>query len=142
MTLLLGLVFCAAGLSLLSYLYCWHDIQSGAPHIISLRQVTSIMDRERLNRLFGAPEPGYIYKLNPQRLKSFVRRHRYYIWRECAADLICMVGAWRYLAGDADPQGLPLFLLLATLCQGINILWSLYLVRKWAHQIKEELDDR
>jgi hypothetical protein len=107
------LIFISAGLSLVSYVYCWQDIRTGRPHILALRQITSIMDRHRLTALFGQPEPGYYYKLTPEQVKALIRRHLNFYIGECAAELVCMLGVWRYMSGSASPDGLPAFILLA-----------------------------
>jgi hypothetical protein len=138
---LLVIIFVAAALSLMSYLYCWQDIKTGRPHIITLRQITSIMDRHRLNAIFGNPEPGYFYTIPPETLAYLIRRYRGFYMRECIADAVCMLGSWRYMLHYADPAGLPLFLCLALACQGINILYSLWLIRKWRDQLREEMEN-
>lgn len=138
---LLVSIFLAAALSLLSYLYCWWDIQSGSPHIISLRQITNIMDRHLLDRIFGAHKEGYVYELSPQKL-AFIRLvWGGYYYRELAADTICMIGAYYYMTQAAAPAFVLLFIVLATTCQAINFVFSIRLVRRWKHQIREELED-
>lgn len=140
--LLLCLIFIVAALSLLSYLYCWNDIKSGRPHIIALRQITMIMDRAQHNRWFGAPEPGYYYPLSPQQVAAILRWRRGFYRRECAADLVCMFGAWRAMTGMmGEGAGLFMFIALAALCQSVNVAYSLWLIRKWRGQIQEELEN-
>lgn len=139
--IVLGAIFIIAALSFLSYLYCWNDIQGGRPHIISLRQITNIMDRNVLDLLFGPHEPGYYYALSTEKLAIFRRAWGKYFYREITADGLCMLGAYRYMTGAAPGEWMGVFILLAALCQGINVYYSLRLVRQWAHQIREELDD-
>lgn len=134
------LIFITAALSLLSYVYCWHDIKSGSPHIVTLRQITSIMDRHQLNALFGMHGPGYYYAIPPDILAAMLARYRSYYWRECAADAVCMLGVWRYMQASEDAPGRSLFILLAFTCQAINIIYSLWLIRKWRHQLLEEMN--
>jgi hypothetical protein len=130
-----------AALSLLSYLYCWSDIKSGRPHIIALRQITMVMDRARLNQWFGNPEPGYYYQLTPAQVASIIRSRRWFYVSECAADSVCLIGAWRVMIGAASEGTVVPFIILATLCQSINLLYSLWLIRKWRDQIQEELEN-
>lgn len=140
-TALLATLLLLSALSLVSYLYCWADILGGRPHIISLRQITGIMDRHKLTDLLGAPEPGYYFALSPQQLGWLKRRFSLNFYREAATDLVCTLGAYRYLNGTADPALAGWFITLAGLCQGINFGYSLWLVRRYAHQIGEEMDD-
>lgn len=139
---LLTLIFIAAALSLISYVYCWQDIQRGQPHIISLRQITGIMDRNRITRLFGAPKPGYYYTLTPAMQAILTRRRQRFFYLECAADAVCAIGAWHFITAPSGTLTVGSFIVLAGLCQGINFFWSMWLVRKWAHQIREEMDDK
>ncbi len=125
----------------MSYVYCWQDIKSGRPHIITLRQITSIMDRHRLNAMFGQPAPGYYYPIPSEKLLPMLNRYRGFYIRECAADLVCMLGAWRYIASSTNPGTQSLFILLAGTCQAINILYSIWLIRKWADQLREEMEN-
>ncbi len=138
---LLIVIFITAGLSLVSYIYCWQDIKTGRPHIITLRQITSIMDRNRLTALYGAPEPGYYYTLAPAQVSALLKRYRAYYFTECTADAVCMLGVWRYMQIPGEVPGQTLFLALAILCQGINIIYSLWLVRKWRDQLREEMEN-
>src|SRR5437868_5178985 len=94
---LLILIFCSSALSLLSYVYCWQDIRTGRPHIISLRQITTIMDRNRLNQMFGPPEKGYYYMLSPEQLYGLIQSRRWFYVCECAADITCALGVWLYM---------------------------------------------
>lgn len=139
--LLLVLIFISAGLSLVSYVYCWQDITSARPHILALRQITSIMDRNRLNALFGQPQPGFYYALKPEQVKALTSRFRGFYLRECAAEIVCMAGVWRYMAGYASPAGQGAFIVLAIICQGINFIYSMWLIRKWRDQLQEELEE-
>ena len=141
MTALLLTIFIVAALSLLSYAYCWRDIQGGRPHIISLRQITGIMDRHRLDAIFGAHGRGYCYEFPPALLRAFNRAWRGYCYREIAADGVCMLGAYRYMTGDAAADTVWWFVLLAGACQAINFGYSIHLVRRWSHQIREEIGD-
>lgn len=134
-------IFFTALLSLASYLYCWNDIRRGRPHIISLRQVTLIMDRNALNRLFGQPQPDYRYALPLETLARLIKAKQGYVYLEMAADALCMLGAWRYLTGAAPEALEEWFILLAALCQGVNIVYSMWLVWKWGDQIREEMED-
>lgn len=138
---LLTAIFIAAALSLVSYLYCWWDIRGGHPHIISLRQITNIMDRHILDLLFGNHDRGYYYTLSPEKLVIFRRAWGGYYYREIAADGICMIGVYRYMTGLASPDTVGWFILLATVCQAINFAYSILLIRRWSHQIREELED-
>lgn len=138
---MLVIIFFIAAISLASNLYCWKDIKNGRPHIISLRQITLIMDRNVLNRYFGPPETGYYYTLPDEALHRLIRACRVRIYWEAAADLVCMLGAWRTMAGVASPAFSTWFLLAAALCQGINIAFSVWLVYKWGWQIREELGE-
>src|SRR5689334_16790296 len=96
-SLLLLSIFVTASLSLVSYIYCWQDIRHGHPHIISLRQITSVMDRERLTRMFGQPQPGYYYKLTPEQVHNVMKRRGWFFYSECTADIMCLLGAWMYM---------------------------------------------
>jgi hypothetical protein len=138
--MLLTLIFLSATLSLVSYSYCWHDIKTGRPHIISLRQITTIMDRHRLNAMFGPPGAGYRYKLSPQMLRTLVKGRIFYFYSETAADCVCLVGSYLYLTKQVQAS-VGWFILLAVICQAVNVAHSILLVRKWSHQIKEELED-
>lgn len=139
--ILLLSIFMLASVSLMSYLYCWTDIRGGKPHILSLRQVTCIMDRAQINQRFGMPDKGYRYKLTPLQLKAFMGRYQYSFYRECATDLVCALGAWRFLTRDASSQLLWGFIVLGLICQGAYLAYSVTLVRKWGHQIREEIDN-
>lgn len=140
-SVLLITIFIISALSLISYVYCWQDIKTGRPHIITLRQITSIMDRKQLNILFGPPEPGYYYKLLPEMVTYLQNTYRLYYIRECAADIVCMAGVWRYMHAPDSAPGQIIFILLALTCQGINIIYSLWLVRKWRDQLREEMEN-
>lgn len=141
MKLLLLAILLASSLSMMSYMYCWRDIRRGRPHIISLRQITNIMDRERLNALFGAPMPGYFYPLTKPAKAALVRTYQLHYYIECATDGVCVLGAWRYLVVHAGAAVVWRFIVLAAICQAINVVYSTCMVRKWAHQIKEEIDN-
>ena len=138
---LLVAIFCSASLSLVSYIYCWHDIRNGRPHILSLRQITSIMDRNRLNQLFGKPEPGYYYLLTPDQLYGITQQCRWFYTCECAADITCIAGVWLYMTGTIGNANILLFTLLAGLCQMINLAYSIRLIRKWHGQLREEIEN-
>ena len=140
--LLMVLIFLSAGLSLVSYVYCWQDITSGRPHILALRQITSIMDRNRLNAIYGQPEPGFYYPLSPQTVAQLTSRYRWFYMRECAAEAVCMLGVWRFMVGSGAPELQGLFVVLALLCQGVNFIYSLWLIRKWRDQLQEEIQQR
>ena len=134
-------IFASAALSLLSYLYCWQDIQRGRPHIISLRQITTIMDRNRLNQMFGSPGPGYYYTLSPPQLLALVRWKQWFFYLECTADTACLLGVWLYMTGNGLQNSVGWFIVLAGLCQGINLAYSIWLIRKWSFQIREEIEN-
>ena len=136
--LLLGIIFISAGLSLLSYVYCWQEVRAGHPHILALRQITAIMDRHQLNRLYGQHDAHYVYHLSPHIITALTRQHRGFFLRECAAEIVCMFGVWRYMTGHAHINYVGWFILLAMLCQGINVLYSMWLVKKWRTQLQEE----
>jgi len=138
---LLIVIFISAALSLLSYIHCWQDICRGRPHIISLRQITSVMDREWLNRRFGAHEPGYYYKLSPAQIQDIVRKHGWFFYCECAMDTVCLFGAWWFSIGLGSGDMALLFILLAGAGQGLNVAYSFWLMRKWKHQIREEIEN-
>jgi hypothetical protein len=139
--LLLVTIFFSSALSMISYFYCWHDIKTGHPHIISLRQITNIMDRNRLNEMFGKPNHGYRYHLEPAVVRALVRSRQFFFHSEVAADSTCMVGAYLYLTDQLEMTNIGWFLLLGVICQAINVGYSIWLVRKWSHQIKEEMDN-
>jgi hypothetical protein len=136
----LVLIFIMSALSLISYVYCWNDIKTGRPYILSLRQITSIMDREKLNQLFGPPGRGYFYKLAPHVLYTLLKERQYFYYRECAADVLCVFGAWRYMTHEVGDATTALFILLASACQGINLVYGYFLVKKWGGQIREEIE--
>ena len=138
---LLIVIFICAALSLLSYIHCWQDIRGGRPHIISLRQITSVMDRERINQWFGAPARGYYYKLSPEQLQSILRRRGWFFYTECAVDIVCLFGTWWFATGMGSAEMVWPFILLAGICQGVNLVYSFWLMRKWQHQIHEEMDN-
>ncbi len=133
-------IFLASGLSLVSYLYCWEDIKKGEPHIISLRQIMGIMDREKINLLLGEPKPGYYYLLPPPILKVLLSHRRAYFYTEIGADMACLAGAYLYMTGWLPAATMGWFIALAAICQLINFSHSLWLVRRFRHQIREELD--
>ncbi len=135
---MMTMVFLIAALSLASTVYCWCDIQGGRPRSITLRQITLIMDREILNRIFGKPDARYRYTLTPPMQAALLRARAWYAYSEMAADLLCMYGAARFINGEAPPALAGSFLLLAGLCQAVNIVHSLWLVRKWGWQIRDE----
>jgi hypothetical protein len=137
----LMMIALASALSLLSYSYCWHDIKTGHPHIISLRQMTNVMDRNRLNNLFGRHDNRYRYHLSPPMLKSFIKNRQWFYHSEMTADAVCLAGAYLYLNADVSAASVGWFILLAGACQVINFAYSIWLVRKWAHQIREELGE-
>lgn len=134
-------IFAMSALSLISYVYCWNDIKSGRPYILSLRQITTIMDREKLNQMFGPPERGYFYKLDPLALRVLIKDRQGFYYRECAADLVCVYGAWRYMTHEVGDVTTVLFILLASTCQGINLVYGYLLVKKWGSQIREEIEN-
>jgi hypothetical protein len=138
---LLVSIFFSAALSLISYVYCWQDIRSGRPHIISLRQITAIMDRKRLNRIFGMPEPGYYYPLSPELMYELIRKRRWFYTRECTADITCILGVWLYMTGRLPATYVGWFAALAGICQMINLVYSLFLISKWHSQLREEIDN-
>lgn len=133
-------VFLIATLSLASYLYCWNDIRRGHPHILSLRQITLVMDREALNRMFGAPDARYRYALAPEALAGVIRARRFYAYSEMAIDAVCALAMWSVVTHRALPVFEDWLVLLAGLAQGINLAYSLWLVRKWGWQIREEME--
>lgn len=134
-------IFIVSALSLISYVYCWQDIHNGRPHITSLRQLTHIMDRNLLNQLFGEPKPGYVYELPPPVLRALVQWKRPFFIQEVLADGLCAYGAYRYMTVDTHPDFVLWFVLLAGVCQGIDLLHSFWLVRRWWHQISEEFEE-
>jgi len=138
---LLILIFIAAAMSLVSYVYCWQDIKGGRPHIVSLRQITGIMDRNRLNRRFGIPETGYYYPLSPEQMQDLLRSRAWFFYGECTADAVCLLGVWLYMNGQGDSDFLWWFIALAGICQIINVGFSLWLVHKWREQIREEIEN-
>ncbi|MCE2926308.1 MAG: hypothetical protein LW823_01490 [Rickettsiales bacterium] len=137
---LLIMILIISAMSLASYVYCWRDIMQGNPHIISLRQITCIMDRNMLDMIFGKHEAGYRYLLSPYSRKWFRTQWGFYYLRETAADWLCIIGALYFWFIPDHPLTLS-FVLLAVCCQGINITQSVLLVRRWRHQILEELDE-
>ena len=138
---LLVVIFISAAVSLLSYVYCWQDIRSGRPHIISLRQITNIMDRLRLNQWFGTPEPGYFYVLPPEVVRWIMRWRAVFFYRECLADIVCLIGAWWFSVSATETFSVYAFIVMAGVCQGINLLYSYKLLQKWGHQIREEIEN-
>ena len=138
---LLTIIFIVSALSLLSYIYCWNEIKSGRPHIIAVRQVTSIMDRNRLNEWLGAPLPGFYYALTPQQVQEICRRRAAFVYGECAADIACLFGAWWFSNSTASEAWIYGFIALAGLCQAINLGYSFWLMQKWQHQIREEIEN-
>jgi hypothetical protein len=138
---LLILIFISAALSLFSYWYCWRDMAAGRPHIISLRQITGVMDRTRLDAYFGKHQSGYHYALSPQQVAGIVSRRRSFLFGECMLEGLCIFGAW-WFATIAQGSSLVVpFMMLAGMCQAINLLYSFVLMRKWQHQIYEELEN-
>jgi hypothetical protein len=140
MTGVLFLIFGCAAVSLLSYLYCWQDIRGGAPHIISLRSVTYIMDRHQLNHLYGEPDRRWRYHFPPETLKRFKARWSGQFLLAIGADSSCLLGAYRYLTEQGAPVFLPWFVLLAGGYQALSYIWSYLLVHRWGHQIREEIE--
>jgi hypothetical protein len=138
---LLLIILVISAMSLSSYVYCWRDVMGGRPHIISLRQITCIMDRSLLDVMFGKHEAGYRYLLSPSMRHWFRRQWGLYYLREISADWLCIIGALYFWFLPAHPLTFS-FVLLAVCCQGINIAQSVLLVRRWRHQIIEELDEK
>jgi hypothetical protein len=138
---LLVCIFVFSGMSLVSYIYCWLDMLGGKPYILSLRQITTIMDRSQLNQLFGKPGKGFYYTLTPQMIAAIIRTRKWYFFRECLADTLCVYGAWRFMMVESTPGTIWLFILLASACQGVNLLYSVQLVKKWGDQLREEIDN-
>ena len=141
MSLLLASIALISAISLCSWWYCWQDVRGGRPNILSLRQVTLIMDRNLLDTLYGKHGQGYIYTLNKPALAQITRDRRLFVYKEMLADMLCFAGAYRYFIGSAMPDYFPIFLLLATTYQGLSIWYSISLVRRWWHQIEEEMDN-
>jgi len=138
---LLVIIFISAALSFLSYVYCWNDIRSGRPQIVSLRQITGVMDRERLNQWFGRPAPGYYYTLTPEQVKGILWWRAWFVRSECALDGVCLFGAWwfsHYVKHAGFVYG---FIFLGGLCQIVNLAHSFWLMQKWQHQIREEVEN-
>ena len=141
MQFLLVLIFISGALSLLSYIFCWQDIAAGRPHIISLRQITSIMDRKRLNAHFGAPKRGFYYQLTPVQVEGILWRQRGYMIAECSLDGLCVLGSWWFASGLGSQELELPFIGAAGLSQLLNVLYSFFLLRKWQHQMQEELEN-
>lgn len=141
MNLLLASIALVSVISLCSWWYCWRNVLSGQPNILSLRQVTLIMDRNLLDALYGKHGPGYIYTLNPHALRQIIRSRRLFVYGEMLADAVCFIGAWRYFGGMADFTLLPWFLAIAITYQALSVWYSLKLIRSWWHQIEEEMDN-
>lgn len=139
---LLGIIFISAGMSLISYIYCWQEVRSGTPHILALRQITSIMDRHVLNERYGKHDLGYNYTLSPEEIKKMLAEHRSFFFRECAVEIICMLGVWRYMTGVAPQRYVWLFILLALAVQAVNLVYSMWLIRRWREQLLEEPDSK
>jgi hypothetical protein len=137
--ILLLIVLVVSLLSFASYMYCWRDIMTGNPHILSLRQMTTIMDRHVLNLIFGAHEKDYRYWLSPTGLIWFRKQWSGYYYREIAADALCAIGALYFLSKNTPQEVTTAFLLLAITCQGITIYSAVIQVKRWRHQIEEEL---
>lgn len=137
---LLILIFLFAACSFVSFVYCWLDIRAGKPYILSLRQITGIMDRNIINSLYGMPQKGFVYPLSPQDIRHILNTRRMYFYRECLADSLCIFGAWRFMTQDASAVIIVLFLLLGGLCQGLNMLYSYQVLQRWGDQIREELE--
>ncbi len=142
MTLFLIIIMLISVMTAGSYWFCWQDILRGRPHILSMRQVTLIMDRNRLDAVFGRHKEGYVYELSPQSLSALVKARRFFVYSEMTAEFVCFVGAYRYLNDMAAPEFVGLFVLLAGLCQGIDIWMSIRLIRRYWHQIEEEMGKR
>ena len=140
MSFLLVLIFISSMLSLMSYVHCWRDVKSGRAHVISLRQISSVMDRTVFNGWFGAPQPGYFYVLTPEQVKWFLRRYAWPVYGECAADAACLFGAWWFASGWGKEEVLLVFVLLAGLCQAMSLGYYFWLMRQWRDQIHEEID--
>jgi hypothetical protein len=136
----LGIIFISAGMSLISYIYCWQEVRSGTPHILALRQITSIMDRNSLNQRYGKPDLGYNYTLTEEQVDELLATYRSFFLRECATEITCMFGVWRYMTGAAPSQYVWLFIALAVAVQGVNLAYSMWLIRKWRDQLQEETD--
>lgn len=137
--MLIILVGCISVLSLGSWLYCWNDVQKGRPNILSLRQITLIMDRHRLDALYGKHGSGYIYELSKESLQQINRDRRMFVYSEMLADGCCFFGVYRYFTGTMDTSLLPLFMTLAIAYQSLSLWYSMTLVKRWWHQIAEEM---
>jgi hypothetical protein len=122
-----------------SYWFCWQDILRGRPNVLSMRQITLIMDRNKLDAIFGRHQPDYHYALAPEVLAALVRSRKFFVYSEIAAEAVCFIGAYRYLTGVASPETLWLFVVLAVMCEGIDVWMSLSLIRKYWYQIEEEM---
>lgn len=135
---LIGIILISI-LSAGSYWFCWQDILGGRPNILSMRQITLIMDRNKLDAIFGKHQPDYHYALSPEMLAALVRSRKFFVYSEMAAEVCCFIGAYRYLTGLASPDTLSLFVLLAVICQIIDVWMSISLIRKYWHQVEEEM---
>ncbi len=141
MLFLVGIILISI-LSAGSYWFCWQDIKRGRPSILSMRQVTLIMDRKRLDAIFGRHQSDYTYQLSPEVLAALMRMRSFFVYSEIAAEVVCFVGAYRYLTGMASPDYAGIFIMLACCCQFIDIWMSVSLIRKYWHQVEEEMNGR
>ncbi|MGE0755332.1 MAG: hypothetical protein AB7L92_09280 [Alphaproteobacteria bacterium] len=130
-----------SAVSLCSWVYCWRDVLDGKPGILSLRQVTLIMDRHKLDEIFGRHGPGYVYELSPQAIALVKRNYSIFVYSEMAADILCFIGVYRFFTGDMSQAIVPMFTLVASMYQLVALWYSLRLVRQWWHQIEEEMDN-
>lgn len=139
MTLLLIAIMGYALLSLASWWFCWRNVMGGRPHILSMRQITLIMDRERLDTLYGKHKPGYVYELNEAALGQIKRQHRGNMIKEMAADLLCLVGSYNYLMSDEPAGSMLTFAMFAGIYQMLTLWYSFKLVNPYWEQINEEM---
>ncbi|MFO0388903.1 MAG: hypothetical protein ACK502_04185 [Alphaproteobacteria bacterium] len=139
MTLFLIVIVLISILTAGSYWFCWQDILRGRPNILSMRQITLIMDRNKLDAIFGRHQPDFYYTLTPEMLAALVRSRKFFVYSEIAAEVVCFIGAYRYLTGAASLETVWVFILLAAICEGIDIWMSITLIRKYWYQIEEEM---
>jgi hypothetical protein len=139
MLLCLAIIALLAALSLVANIHAWRDIQAGNPYILSLRQVTRIMDRARLQALFGQCDARYLFTLSAHQRKVVVRLWGLPMALDMAGDVACMAGVYYY--GVIQPPGEAhwFFISFALWYQSLGFWDSWRQVKAWRHQIDEEL---
>ncbi len=64
-----GILIGLSAYSLYSTVLSWRAVRGGRVHIDTIRDLTGLVDREEINRRFGAPDAQLSYEVTPNRIK-------------------------------------------------------------------------